>query len=174
MRRTVFLIAILASVLSCKTDNNKNKETNENINSIEQTSKSTFEEALLDIREVNEKFNDQYKVEKFGIQKQGDSLIGFVFKLNDSTSKETVEAYSLGIRVFDRTLEKPLEMSFNPFLKEIEGQKYVIATRIITETKYFDSISAYIYKRKDWKGSGRLGGFKIRDILIEDKKVNNE
>jgi len=170
MERTILLIIILFSVVSCKTDNNKNVEDIESNNSLKQNPISTFEESLLDVRTVNEKFTDQYQVEKFGIKKQGDSLIGFVFKLDDNTTSGTVEAYSLGIRVFDKTLEEPLAMSFNPFLEEIEGHKYVIVKRVITETKYFDSISTYIYKRKDWKGSGRLGGFKINDIFFEDKK----
>lgn len=97
-------------------------------------------------------------------------MVSFVFKLNDSTTRETVEAYSLGLRAFDLTLEKPLSMSFNPTLEIIDGNKYVIVTRVINKNKYFDSLNVYIYKRKDWKGSGSLGNFKIKDILFEDKK----
>ena len=37
-----------------------------------------------------------------------------------------------------------------------------------TDWKYMDSIDFYIYARKDWKASGRLGGIKIRDILLEE------
>tara|TARA_R100001377_G_scaffold82768_1_gene63482 strand:- start:312 stop:833 length:522 start_codon:yes stop_codon:yes gene_type:complete len=170
MKKGIFILLIAITFIACKSDkNNENADVNETVSDSTKPEAVSFEQSLLDYRDVNERFLDNYKVEKFGIQKTNDSLIGFVFKLNDSTTNETVEAYSLGIRGFDRNLKKPLLMTFEPVLSEIDGSKYIIATKVVDEVKYFDSISAYIYKRKDWKGSGNLGGFKVLDILLDDK-----
>ena len=60
-------------------------------------------------------------------------------------------------------------MSFNPELTKKGDGKYIIVERVIDDMSYFDSIIPYIYKRKDWKGSGELGRFIVRDILFEEK-----
>src|SRR5690606_2407084 len=143
MKNGLFILLLAVSFVACKSDKKNDNIQTENIDSETADETENFENSLLDYRDINERFLDDYKVQKFGIQKTNDSLIGFVFKLNDSTSSATVEAYSLGIRVFDRTLAEPLSMSFHPILKEIEGDKYIIVSRVITETKYVDSISAY-------------------------------
>lgn len=80
MKSTILLITILVSIFSCKTDKKNNIETNVNENSTEQITKSTFEKSLLDLREVNQKFNNQYKVEKFGIKKK--EIVWLVLFLN--------------------------------------------------------------------------------------------
>lgn len=171
MKKGLFILLLAISIVACKSDkNNEDVNTNDAEKVKANTETENFENSLLDYRDINERFLDDYKVQKFGIQKKGDSLISLVFKLNDSTTKETVEAYSLGVRGFDRILDKPILMTFEPDLSEINGGKYIIATKVIDNVKYFDSISVYIYKRQDWKGSGNLGGFKIKDILLEDKK----
>ncbi len=170
MKKGIFILLMVITFVACKSDKKNENLVNEDLELVKtDVEKENFEESLLDYRDINERFLDDYKVQKFGIQKKGDSLISLVFKLNDSTTKETVEAYSLGVRGFDRTLKKPLLMTFEPVLSEIDGGKYIIATKVIEDVKYFDSISAYIYKRKDWKGSGNLGGFKVKDILLGDK-----
>ncbi|MGG5488430.1 hypothetical protein [Gaetbulibacter sp. PBL-D1] len=169
MMKTKFYILSIAlfCLLSCKSEKKENTKKEINQSTEETPPPSAFESSLLDLRPIEKDLTSGYKVNKFGIQKENDSLIGFVFLLDNNATPETVEAFSMGIRAFDRTLEKPLNMSFNPEIEIIEGQKYVIAKQILKSTNYFDSVDVFIYKRKDWKGSGRLGGFKIRDILFE-------
>ncbi|WP_417619339.1 hypothetical protein [Oceanihabitans sediminis] len=172
MKKGLFILLLAIAVVACKSDKKEVSETSDKEDElVESTIKTnSFEDKLLDLRDVNLQFNENYKVEKFGIQKMNDSLIGFVFELDKATAAETVKAYSVGIRVFDATLKESINFSFSPDIEEIEGRKYIIGKKHLNNMTYFDSLSVYIYKRKDWKGSGRLGGFKLRDILFEDKK----
>jgi hypothetical protein len=170
MKRTYFTLFALLLILACKTDkksqNNSNGEF-ENSKDTELQSTKTFESSILDLRTVNGKFNDQYGVEKFGMVKNNDSIYSFVFKLDNNTTSQTVEAYSIGIRIFDAKLSAPLNISFHPKIKNIEGNNYLVLSNKLKGIKYFDSLDVYIYKRKDWNSSGRLGEIKIKDILIE-------
>ena len=127
----------------------------------------TFEDKLLDYRDVNRQFVEGYSVEKFGIQKINDSIFGLVFKLDNATTSSTVDAYSIGVKIFDLSLEKPMSSSFHPNIKEIEGSKYVVLPRKFTKLDGMDSLDVYVYNRKNWKGSGRLGSFKIRDVVFK-------
>ena len=91
----------------------------------------------------------------------------FVFKLDNRTTEKTVEAYSLGIRIFDQELPETLNLSFHPEVSKIEGRNYLILGHKIRGANYYDSLDVYIYKRKDWKSSGRLGEIKIKDVLFK-------
>lgn len=156
------LLLILSICFFCCENSNKKKETTK-----EKPNISNYESSLLDYRPINKHFTENYKVTDFGIDKQNDSIIDFVFKVDNEVTNSTVEAYSLGIRVFDKTLDKPLNLSFNPTLQTIDNKSYIVLRKKIKQMKYFDSIDVYIFKRKDWKGSGRIGGYIIRDILFE-------
>ncbi|MGG5485937.1 hypothetical protein [Gaetbulibacter sp. PBL-D1] len=171
MTRKLIILIVLLAFFGCESYN-KNKSNNVSDSSAKQVvdkKAKDFQETLIDYRKINEQFTDSYKVEGFGIQKRHDSIIGLVFKLNENTTKETVLNYSVGFRIFDKTLLEPKNMSFSPDLIEIGQSKYIVMERVIKDMTYFDSIWVYIYKRKDWKGSGRLGDFKVRDILFEEK-----
>lgn len=170
MKKGLFILFMTITFIACKSDkNNENFEVNKTDTELVLPNSDTknFEDSLLDYRDINESFLENYKVEKFGIQKTNDSLIGFVFKLNDDTLNETVLAYSMAILIYDRTLEKPQHFSFNPKIKEIGNSKFIIENKVLNNMTYFDSLDLYIYKRRDYKSSGKLGSFRIRDILFK-------
>lgn len=127
-----------------------------------------FADELIDLRDVNQQFTSQLKVEKFGIQRINDSVIGFVFQLDPSTSEATVAKYSYGVKGFYSESPKPYRSSSSPNMETIKNEKYIILRNKVNIT-YFDSLDVYIYKRKNWKESGRLGGIKIKDILIKNE-----
>jgi len=170
MKKTLIALIIIPIIFGCKSDKKKDENypvDSQNDISTELKNTKTFESSILDLRTVNEKFNDQYGVEKFGMLKSDDSTYSFVFKLDNDTTAETVEAYSLGIRIFDAELNAPLNLSFHPEIKNIEDNNYLVLSNKLKGAKYFDSLDVYIYKRRDWKTSGRLGQIKIKDVLIE-------
>ncbi|WP_431108151.1 hypothetical protein [Winogradskyella poriferorum] len=172
MIRHLFVLVGLIIITSCKSDTKSKlniKDDSVEDQMLDRQAKA-FQKTLIDYRGINEQFTESYQIKGFGIQKNKNNLIGFVFKLDSNSTESTVLKYSLGIRIYDRTLSGPRNMSFNPTITEKGSNKYIIVEKKIDDMTYFDSISVYIYKRKDWKGSGRLGGFMVRDILFKDKK----
>lgn len=168
IRKITCMIVILA-FFSCN-KNSKKKDSLEVIDSTKIESKikkPSFEDKLLEIKDINDNFNDDLKVEKFGIQKVNDSIIAFVFKLDKLTSNEVVTKYSFGMRGYSTDLDKPFLTNFSPDLSIIDGDNYLVLQRKIKNTTYFDSLEVYIYERKNWKKSGKLGKLMIRDILFE-------
>lgn len=161
------IILILLIIVSCK--NEKDNSNQSNIKEQTTVSAPSFEKQLLDFRDVNVQFTPEYKLKKFGLQKVNDTVFNFVFQLDEVTTAETVEKYSIGVKGFDNELEKPFRSSYNPILKTIEQNNYIFLKSGLDDIRYFDSLDVYIYKRKDWKGSGRLGGVKIRDIYFKEK-----
>ena len=165
LKKGVFLVLLLL-IVGCKTE--KKEKTIEIVSTPIEKTESPFEKKLLDLRNVNKKFIDGFVVEKFGMQKIKDSIYTFVFKLNDSINEQTLNKYSIGIKGFDSDLKKDYRSSFSPNLKIIEGNKYIVQRRKLINIKHFDSIDVYIYERKNFKKSGRLGEIKIRNILFEE------
>lgn len=168
IRKTIFIFAIII-IFSCnkKTKKSSDAETNNPIKVEHEIKASSFEDKLLDIRDLKDSFNSELKIEKFGMQKFNDSLFAFVFKLENSVTNEIIKKYSFGMRGYSSDLDKPFLSNFTPELSIIENNEYLILKRQIKNTKYFDSLDVYIYERKNWKKSGRLGGIMIRDILFE-------
>ncbi len=171
MIRYFFIGLIFLFNLSCKSDKNSSANKKDGLSelNVKDDEANAFEKTLIDYRDIDEQFLESFKVEGFGIQKKPNNKIGFVFKLHPETLESTIIKYSLGIRIFDQTIIKPRTMSFNPELTKKGDSKYIIVERVIDDMSYFDSIIPYIYKRKDWKGSGELGRFIVRDILFEEK-----
>lgn len=167
MKKIALVILIFFIVVSCKKENNKSNQ----ITTTEQPTNmiSSFEKELLDLRDVKTQFTPEYKLKKFGLQKVNDTVFNFVFQLDESTTSETVEKYSIGVKGYDKELEKPYRSSHNPVLKTIEQNNYIFLKSGLDDIRYFDSLDVYIYKRKDWKGSGRLGSVKVRDIYFKEK-----
>lgn len=164
---TVFLL--LTIIFSCESEKNKSRSTiAENV----EKKLNSFEESLLDYREVDDNFNSNYKLTSFGIKKHNDSIYSYVFGLNDETKKEEVLAHSIGIKAYSRELPKGkeyLNKGFAPKL-EIKGKKkFLILKQNFSEIKYIDSLEAFIFTRKNYKASGKLGVVKIYDILLEDE-----
>ena len=169
MKKLFIISTLILFFVSCKSEK---KDTKDDVKQDEQTvevknRKNSFESKLIDAREVNKEIISGLKVKGFGIQKINDSVVGFVFKLDESTDAETVSKYSYGLRGYYEESSKPFRTSASPDMKIIDENKYIIIRRKVMDIDYFDSLDVYIYKRKDWKGSGRLGGMKIHDILFE-------
>jgi hypothetical protein len=157
-------------ILSACKNNTKEENTSSQSKTLETAKQpTTFEDNLIDLREINQQFLIGYKVEKFGVQKLNDSIYEFVFKVDKNTTAETVNMYSVGIKAFDSYLDKPLLFSRSPELKSIEENKYIFIKNNFKNIKYLDSIEAYIYARNNWKASGKLGAIKVKDIFFEDK-----
>lgn len=169
MIKKVLFIIFISWFLSCnenlKNDLNLNKQTSNHVEKVRQ--EFPFENDLLDLRDINDKLNDNLKVDKFGMQKINDSIFAFVFKLDNQTTGETIKQYSFGIKGYSSELDAPFLSNFSPILSVVENQKYLVLKRKIKNTRYFDSLDIYIYERKNWKKSGKLGGIIIRDILFE-------
>ncbi len=163
------LIIIALLFCACKSDKKENKVDNQIQKEEVKKWEKVYEKSLIDLRDVNQDFGSDYSVQRFGIDKKNDSTLFFVLKLDNQTLPETVQKYSLGAKAYNsQSEEKVLTRSYSPDLKKIGNDKYLMLKILPTDWKYMDSIDFYIYARKDWKASGRLGGIKIRDILIEE------
>ena len=167
MKLKFLLFVMVIAFTACKSEPKKATEISVD-KEIKKSEADLFDEQLIDVRSIDEEFVEGYKVQKFGIQKIKDSIYEFVFRLDSLTTNTTVEAYSVGVRGFNAEEKEPFNASFSPNLKLIDEGKYIMLRRNINNLRYFDSIDVYIYERKNWKKSGRLGSIKIRDILFED------
>ena len=170
MKNMFYVIFLLVTFVSCKSDSKKEKPSK--MASEEQVTKTpekvkTYEDILLDLRPVNKNFNDDFVIEKFGVERINDSIYKLVLKLNPLTSNETVLKYSIGVKGVNNTTHsnKLLAVS-SPEIEEIDENNYIKLRSVLPNTQYFDSLYFYIYERKNWKGSGKLGGFWIRDVLL--------
>ncbi|WP_370390331.1 hypothetical protein [uncultured Winogradskyella sp.] len=166
--KTNLLYVIIALLFASSCKDGKEKQVNSNaedtnINKVE----STFEDQLLDLRDVNVQLNENYKIKKFGMLRHNDSIFSFVFRLDDSVMQNEVTKYSIGIKGFNVSLEDPYNATFSPSIETRDNNKYLILRRKIGKTSYFDSLEVYSYNRNDWKSSGRIASFKIRDVLFE-------
>ena len=177
MKNIIIWFFFLATLMSCKSDKKNNKiieqvaETEvvgqDNSKKVE-VKKSFFEEKLSDYRDLERQFVDNYKLDKFGSLKINDSVFAFVFKLNKNTTAEMVKKYSIGLRGYSYEKGEPLKASFAPEIKTRNKENFLILPKNTNGIKYFDSIEVYIYKRKDFKASGRIGTIKVKDILLEE------
>lgn len=171
MKLRVYLItfSLLSTILCCKSDKQESKlGPSEDVNS----PKNSFEGELLDFREVNDAFNPNYKLVSFGVQKHNDSIYSYVFGLDEGTKNEEVLAHSIGIKAYSHELAEDKEYINKGFSPEIEikqNKKYLILKQKISEIKYIDSLEAFIFARKNYKASGKLGVVKIYDILLENE-----
>ena len=168
--KKLFFVSMLIVLIGCQ--ENKKTEGEINLNKEEfqenDTKPSTFESKLLDLRDTKVEFNENFKIEKFGMLKQSDSVYSFVLKLDNITSPFEVEKFSIGVNAYDSSQQEPFKASFNPEIEEINGNKYILLTRKIENYSYFDSLELYTYKRKDWKSSGKISSVKFKDILFKD------
>jgi hypothetical protein len=161
---------MVALCFSCKETGNNETTNVKKEDEAKVVKKSNFENSLLDYRTINSSFNEGYKFTNFGVKKNSNESFGFVLKLSPEVSSETVESYSVGFTGYSENLEKPFKFSSHPVITTKNDQNYVILNKKIpSNLRYFDSVELYIYKRKDWKSSGRIGGFKVFDILFEEK-----
>lgn len=163
-----FLILLL---FSCK-----NEEKSQNIEiqetKLEELEINNFEKSLLSLKDLNIKFNDSFRLRRFGAQKKNDSVYALILRLDENVTDQEVKKYSIGLRSYSFELKdsiNSLKKDFSPKVTTKQGAKYIILRQKINNIRYFDSIEAYIYKRKDWKNSGRLGTIVIKDILLEEK-----
>src|SRR5690606_3284627 len=170
MKVKVFLFIITTFVFSCKSDKKdviKPEETNSE--NIETVKKPQYQDKLLDFREVNLQFNEDYKMKGFAMQKINDSVYAYVFELDNAVTPATVETYSIGTKAYSIDLKEPIKSSYSPNVETIDGKNYIIMRQKLTKITYIDSVEAYIYQRNNWKASGRLGTLKVKDILLNDK-----
>ena len=174
MRYSLLLLLGFLMIASCKSEKKEtDPETEEQSTEeavIAEDNRTAFFKRLIDVREVNRDFIEGYSVSDFGMLQMNDSLYAYVFKLGPEVVQETVNSYSVGVKGFESSDDKPFSLSFSPELSVKDGENYIIMPSAkLTERKYFDSLDVYIYARNNWKESGRLGGFKVIDVLfIED------
>lgn len=172
MKKGIFILLMAIAFIACKSDKkNESGEANqpdpETVEIKVESESEKFEKSLLDYREMAESYAVDFPVEGFGMQKFNDSIFGFVFKVGNAVTTGVVEKYSIGLKGYHQKSDKPYAKSASPDLTTIGGNNYVIIKRKIDNIKYFDSLDTYIYTRANWKASGRIGGFKIKDILFE-------
>ncbi|WP_250433624.1 hypothetical protein [Hanstruepera flava] len=172
MKHSLTYFFLILIIFSCK-----NEEKTQNIG-VQETKPSkelevnNFEKSLLSLKDVNVKFNDSFKIKRFGAKKKNDSVYALILRLDENVTEEQVKKYSIGLRSYSFELNdsvNSLKRDFSPKITKKQGAKYIILNQKINGIRYFDSIEAYIYKRRDWKASGRLGTIIIKDILLEEK-----
>lgn len=164
-------ILILFGFMSCKKSEKPSVNEIKNVPS-DKIEINKFEQSLLDLKDINVKFNDSFQINRFGALKKNDSIYAFVFRLNDNITENLVNKYSIGLRAYSFELGDKVnhfKSNFTPNLTKKQGGKYIILKQKINNIRYFDSIEAYIYKRRNWNASGRLGTIIIKDILLEEK-----
>mgnify|MGYP000353800189 CR=1 FL=1 len=175
MKYSLTCFFLLLIIFSCKneekTQNTEIKETKPS----KVLEVNNFEKSLLSLKDVNVKFNDSFKIKRFGAKKKNDSVYAIILRLDENVTEEQVRKYSIGLRSYSFELElndsvNSLKRDFSPKITKKQGAKYIMLNQKINGIRYFDSIEAYIYKRRDWKASGRLGTIIIKDILLEEKK----
>lgn len=163
----MIVLLLLSSCKSEKKESIKDSEIKQETTNNE--NQRLFEKSLIDLRDVGQEFIEGFEVKKFGINKVNDSTLFYVLKLSESTLEETVQKYSVGSKAYNNDSDKIiLSRSYSPSIKYRDDEKYLLLRILPTNWTYMDSIDFYIYARKDWKSSGRLGGVKIRDVLIEN------
>lgn len=174
MRNPFLYILLIILVFNCKSEKKEVQSTSDETieakkDPLQQSKSFKFESKLLDVRGIKQEFNENLKVNKFGMQYVNDSIYAFVLNLDPSTLEETVSNYSFGVKGHYSESETPFKTTFSPEMTTIGNEKYVILRRKINKIKYFDSLDIYIYRRKNWKASGRLGSIKVKDILFENE-----
>tara|TARA_R110000850_G_scaffold104982_1_gene215733 strand:- start:195 stop:713 length:519 start_codon:yes stop_codon:yes gene_type:complete len=172
MRKGIFILLMAITSIACKSDK-KNENGEESPSSSEtvqmkvESESEKFEKSLLDYREIAESYAPDFPVQGFGMQKFNDSTFAFVFKVGNIVTNEVVEKYSIGLKGYHQNSDKPYTKSASPSLTTIGNNGYVIIKRKIENIKYFDSLETYSYTRDNWKASGKIGDFKLKDILFE-------
>ena len=174
MRKVISSLTIFILLLtSCKSDKNNETQQSGPIEVIvDSTNKAeaTYEDKLLDFRPISKRFNEDFLVNDFGVDKINDSIYKLVLKLDPMTLNETVLKYSIGVRgVNNTTHNNSLLGAYAPEVETIDEGKYIRLRAVLPKTEYFDSLNFYIYERKNWQGAGMLGGFWIRDILLVEE-----
>jgi len=124
--------------------------------------RNSLEETKIAFRSIDKKLAENFNISHFGSKRVNSNTISFSFRLNDDITLETINKYSMGIKVFSSDLKTPRLYSFQPKIEIKGGNKYI--NKNIKEIKSIDSLDVYIYKKNDWKTSGRLGGFKIYNL----------
>lgn len=166
MKKTITLIlSAVFLIVSCKEKDNKQKEKFTEHNEVK---KNSFDNKLLDYREIEKPLTEDIYIKSFGVLKEKDSISYLIFKVPNTVNTKTVNYYSAGIIGYNRTsFKKDLRKSGNMKLIKKDNQNYIVLNRPIREVNYLDSISIYFYKKQDYKSSGKLGEILIKDILFE-------
>lgn len=168
MKRMVIVFLLLCSCKSEKKESNSKAEEIKTEKD-EKQNRSSFEQSLIDLRDVKQEFISEFRVEQFGISKKKEDFYFYILKLNRATTDEIIRKYSIGAKSFNS--EEPdfvLKRSYSPEIKIVDDKKYLFLKIPPTNWRYMDSIDFYIYSRDNWKASGRIGSIKIRDVLFED------
>lgn len=116
---------------------------------------------LQNHRVVNEDFKEGFSLKKIGIIKTEDKVgeYDIVFLLNDDVEKETVENYSMTIRVVPAQEEidakradgKEIIWDFKPDLIIKNGHKYMM-THVKTDIKKAKELRFGLYHREGYQG----------------------
>ena len=126
-----------------------------------------FESDLIDWREVDLNYNEEFGIQKFGMRRINDSVFAYVFRLKKDFNPDNILKYSIGIKAYLPDTEDFMRSSYSPEIQVIDNNSYLLMPHKFGKIRYLDSIESYIYARNNWKASGRLGTIKIRDILFE-------
>ena len=173
MKINFYILVLILTFYSCKSENKSSnvdpiKEPVEIETGVENFENLAFSNSLLDYRDINNQFTPELIMNGFGMKKINDSTYAFVFKLAQDATQSEIEKYSFGFKSFYAGSQSPINATFSPNIQSHDGDKFLIMKKKIKETKAFDSIDAYIYSRNNWKSSGRIGGFKIYDVLFDN------
>ena len=101
MRNPFLYILLIILVFNCKSEKKEVQSTSDETieakkDPLQQSKSFKFESKLLDVRGIKQEFNENLKVNKFGMQYVNDSIYAFVLNLDPSTLEETVSNYSFG------------------------------------------------------------------------------
>ncbi|NQX86544.1 MAG: hypothetical protein HRT67_11695 [Flavobacteriaceae bacterium] len=160
-------LLIVVLLFSCGNKTEKKEDKVNNIETKKEKKVNKYQESLKDYRTIDTLINNDFQVYGFGMKTHKPPKASFVFKVANTTKKESIEYYSVGLFGYNSEYDAPFKASGIPKLVEKEGQKYVVFQRDLKGIKYFDSLDIYFYKRKDYKTSGRLGQLLIEDILFQ-------
>ncbi len=173
MKGRLFITGLIVLLfVSCKneTNNNADNEINKKENDASIIKSQLFKNTLLDYRDIDESFTPSFQVNGFGMKRFNDSIYAYVLKLKDNVNAETVKKYSIGFKSYHEGAESPINATFSPEIEIHDESNFLIMKRNLKKIEYFDSLDVYIYARNNWKASGRIGSFKIIDVLFEKEK----
>ncbi len=111
-------------------------------------------------RLIEHTFKDNYTIDKMVFLKEEGQTYSLILKLSEDSSKDVIEAYSLGIHVYanngddqvliEKKRKKDFGWDFKPVLETKNNHKYLVH-QIETSIKRIDSMRFFLYDREKYK-----------------------
>ena len=124
-------------------------------------------------RLIEHTFKDNYTIDKMVFLKEEGQTFNLILKLSEDSSKDVIEAYSLGIHVYAKNenaqkatgerIKQDYTWDFKPVLEISNKHKYIIR-QIETPIKRIDSMRLFLYDRDKYKKKSYGKGLWVKNL----------